>query len=142
MRSKLVLFSAAMLLAANLHAADDEAGVRATVEQYFKGHATGEGQYFASIFHPASSLFAVRNGQFTEIPSADYIGRASGKPAVDEAQRKRTIESIDITGSAAMAKVVLDYPTVVFTDYLSLLRIDGEWKVVNKTFHAEAKKKK
>jgi hypothetical protein len=46
---------------------------------------------------------------------------------------------VDITGNAAMAKIVLDYPQVKFTDYMSLLKIDGEWKIINKTFHAEPK---
>jgi N-carbamoyl-L-amino-acid hydrolase len=34
--------------------------------------------------------------------------------------------SIDITGTAAMAKIELDYPTVFFTDYFLLLKVDGE----------------
>jgi hypothetical protein len=36
---------------------------------------------------------------------------------------------------------VLDYPQVKFTDYMSLLKIDGEWRIVNKTFYAEQKSK-
>ena len=27
-----------------------------------------------------------------------------------------------------IAEIVLDYPQVKFTDYMSLLKIDGEWK--------------
>ncbi|MGH9904872.1 MAG: PQQ-binding-like beta-propeller repeat protein [Pyrinomonadaceae bacterium] len=79
-------------------------------------------------------LSARNKGQFFAI-----IARAAGKPAADEAQRKRAIESIDITGNAAIAKIVLDYPQVKFTDYMSLLKIDGEWKIINKTFYAETK---
>jgi hypothetical protein len=142
MKKKLMLAVVVMLMAVNVFASDEETAVRATVEVYFKGHATGDGQHFAKIFHPASSLFMVREGKFTEIPSADYIARASGKPAADEAQRKRTIENIDITGNAAVAKVKLDYPNAILTDYLSMLKIDGEWKVVNKIFYVEQKTKK
>jgi len=36
----------------------------------------------------------------------------------------------------------LDYPAVKFTDYMTLLKIDGEWKIINKTFYADAKAKK
>ena len=142
MKKKLMFAVVAVLMAVNTFASDEEAAVRSTVEHYFKGHATGQGEHFAKIFHPASSLFMVRDGKFTEIPSADYIARASGKPAADEAQRKRTIEQIDISGTAAIAKVKLDYPNAVLTDYLSMLKIDGEWKVVNKIFHVEQKAKK
>jgi hypothetical protein len=34
---------------------------------------------------------------------------------------------------------VLDYPDAVLTDYMSLLKIDGEWKIVNKIFTVERK---
>ncbi|HLM56224.1 MAG TPA: nuclear transport factor 2 family protein [Pyrinomonadaceae bacterium] len=63
------------------------------------------------------------------------------RPAADEAQRKRSVESADITGNAAVAKLALDYPEVRFTDYMTLLKIEGEWKIVNKAFYAEPKAK-
>jgi len=37
------------------------------------------------------------------------------------------------------AKIVLDYPAVKFTDYMTLLKIDDEWKIINKTFYDEPK---
>ena len=119
----------------------DEAGVRQAIEYYFQGHATGNGEHHKKAFHPEAKLFWIREGQFTQRTSAEYIAGSSGKPAADEAQRKRSITMIDITGNAAVAKVVLDYPQVRFTDYMSLLKIDGEWKIVNKTFVAEPKPK-
>ncbi|HJU65317.1 MAG TPA: nuclear transport factor 2 family protein [Gemmatimonadaceae bacterium] len=117
----------------------DEAEVRAAIEHYLLGHATGQGAHFQQVFHPESKLFWVRDGQLATRTSAEYIAGASGKPADDEAQRKRRITSVDITGNAAMVKVELDYPRVKFTDYMSMLKIDGQWKIVNKTFNAEQK---
>lgn len=32
-------------------------------------------------------------------------------------------------------------PTVTFTDYMSLLKVGDEWKIVNKVFYAEPKAK-
>ena len=117
----------------------EEAKVRACIEDYFRGHATGDGEHFRRAFHPDAKLFFIRDGKVTQWTLEEYAGRASGKPAPDEAQRKRRIESMDITGNAAMAKIVLDYPSVTFTDYMSLLKIGDEWKIVNKTFHANQK---
>ena len=117
----------------------EEAAVRAALENYIRGHATGQGEYFRKIFHPDSKLFAVRDGKYWQLTSEEYIARAPGKPAADEEKRMRRIESVDITGNAAMAKIVLHYPQVKYTDYMSLLKIDGEWKIVNKTFFAENK---
>lgn len=115
----------------------EEAAIRETIEHYFQGHATGNGEHFRKAFHPDAKLFFIRDGKLTQWTSEEYIGRASGKPAADEAQRKRKIDSIDISGNVAVVKLTLDYPSVVFTDYMSMLKIDGQWKIVNKTFHSK-----
>jgi len=115
----------------------EEAGVRAAIEHYFQGHATGQGEHYRKAFHTDAKLCFIREGKLTRGTAEEYISRASGKPAPDEAQRKRRIDSIDITGDSAVVKLTLDYPTVVFTDYMSMLKIDGQWKIVNKTFHAK-----
>ena len=115
----------------------EEAAVRAAIEHYFQGHATGQGEHYRKVFHPDAKLFFIRDGKLTQWTSEEYISRASGKPAADEAQRKRRIDSIDIAGNAAFVKLTLDYPHVIFTDYMSMLKIDGQWKIVNKTFHSQ-----
>jgi hypothetical protein len=130
--------AAAMWLPARAQGAD-ELAVRETIENYFRGHATGNGDYFKKAFHPEARLFWIRDGQLAERTSADYISGASGKPAPDEAKRKRRIESIDITGNAAIVKVALDYPDAHIIDYMSMLKVDGAWKIVNKTFHVNRK---
>ena len=120
-------------------APDEEAAVRAALEHYLLGHATGDGAHYEMVFHPQSKLFWMRDDTLNTRTSADYIAGASGSPAADEDQRRREITMVDVTGDAAVARIVLDYPTVVLTDYMSLLKIDGEWKIVNKIFTAEPK---
>jgi hypothetical protein len=115
----------------------EDTAIRETIQHYFQGHATGQGEHFRKAFHPDAKLFFIRDGRLTQWTSEEYIARASGKPAADEAQRKRIIDSIDISGNAAIVKVTLDYPNVVFTDYMSLLKIEGQWKIINKTFYAK-----
>ena len=117
----------------------DKGGVRLPLENYLKGHATGDGEYFRKAFHTEGNMIFLREGKYMTRSFAEYIAGASGKPAADEAGRKRWIESVDVAGSAAFAKIILDYPTVKFTDYMSLLKINGEWKIVNKSFYAEPK---
>jgi hypothetical protein len=123
----------------NAQVSEKEA-VRVPLENYIKGHSTGDGEYMKKAFHSEGNLIFVRDGKVTTRSFADYIAGFSGKPAADESQRKRVIESIDVVGNAASAKIVLDYPTAKLTDYMSLLKINGEWKIVNKIFTSEPKK--
>jgi hypothetical protein len=130
------------LLAGNSHAQNaEEAAARKPLENYLRGHATGDSAYFKAAFHPEAKLFWMREGKLMQRTSAQYISGATGKPAEDEAQRKRHIASLDITGNSAVAKIVLDYPNALITDYMSLLKVDGEWKIMNKIFYVEPKKK-
>lgn len=50
---------------------------------------------------------------------------------------EKTILYIDISGSAASAKIRLKFSTFAYTDYYNLLKIKGDWKIVNKTFDTE-----
>jgi len=118
----------------------EKAAVRVPLENYIKGHATGDGEYMKKAFHTEGNLIFIRDGKYTTRSFAEYIAGFTGKPAADEAQRKRSIEAIDVVGNAAVAKIVLDYPTAKLTDYMSLLKINGEWKIVNKIFTSEPKK--
>lgn len=120
-------------------APSEEAAVRAALQHYLLGHATGDGAHHAMVFHPVSNLFWIRGDTLNTRTSADYIAGASGSPAEDEDQRRREITMVDVTGDAAVAKIVLDYPDALLTDYMSLLKIDGEWKIVNKIFTVEPK---
>jgi Putative lumazine-binding len=119
----------------------DEAAARVPLENYLKGHATGDGDYMRKAFHPEAKVFSFRDGKLNQLTSAEFAARFTGGPAPDEAQRKRWIESVKITGNAGVGVIVLDYPTVKFTDYMSLLKVDGEWKIINKTFDAAPKTK-
>jgi putative lumazine-binding protein/histidine kinase len=120
-------------------AAADEAAVRQTAELYLQGHATGRGEFMRQAFHPDAKLFSVRDGKVSQVTLDEFVGRLKGKPADDEAKRKRRVASVDVTGTAAVAKIDLDYPDAHIVDYMSLLKVDGSWKIVNKSFHVDRK---
>lgn len=113
----------------------EQRAVAATVELYLQGHATGDGALWRRAFHPEAKLFWVKDGQLAQRTAEEFAASASGRPAADEARRARKISSLDIAGDAAMVKVELRYPEVTFIDYLSLLKLDGQWRIVHKIFH-------
>lgn len=135
-----VLAVAALPLFAEDTASEDRKAIEKTIGYYFEGHATGSGDAMRKAFHPEAKLFWIGDGELKTRTSEEFAAGFKGNVAPDEAQRKRTIESIDIAGNVAIAKIVLDYPAVRFTDYMSLARIGGEWKIVNKTYFADRKK--
>jgi hypothetical protein len=143
MRKAFLLFATLISISAVTAVAQtaDKDAVRIPLENYIKGHATGDGEYMRKAFHTEGNLIFVRDGNYTTRSFAEYIKGFTGKPADDEANRKRAIEAVDVSGNAAVAKIVLDYPAIRFVDYMSLLKINGEWKIVTKIFYAEPKTK-
>ena len=120
---------------------DETAAARVPLENYLKGHATGDGEYMKKAFHTEGSMIFVRDGKYMTRSFADYIAGMNGKPAADEAQRKRWIEKVEVVGNAGIGVIILDYPQGKFVDYMTLLKIGDEWKIVNKSFHFEPKPK-
>ena len=62
-----------------------------------------------------------------------------GKTRGKESEKGRWIESIDISGNTAVAKVILDNPRARVYDFFTLLKIGNEWKIVNKAYTWELK---
>ena len=126
-----------------LHTATEAeaAAARIPLEHYINAHATGNPDFIRKAFFPEAKIMAFRDGKLLNLSVEEFASRFSGKPAADESQRKRRIDSLDITGNAGTARIVLDYPDATLTDYMSLLKVDGEWKIVNKVFNAVPKAK-
>ena len=140
----LMLAGAAGLTASTWTDADERA-IRRHIEQYyFEGVRHADTAAAHRAFHPVAVMYSVRDGRLAERSVPDWLTaiaeRGTKSPGPDAVQRR--IVSVDVTGSAATAKLELVGPDAVITDYMSLLKVDGEWKIVNKTFYAESKSSK
>lgn len=113
--------------------------IKVPLENYIRAHATGNAEFVRQAFYKDARIVALRDGKLLNWSVEEFASRFDGKAADDEAKRRRSYEILEISGSAAIARVDLDYPAVKFTDYMSLLKVDGEWKIVNKSFYAEPK---
>jgi hypothetical protein len=115
----------------------EEAAARVPLELYMRGHAEDNAAHMRAAFLPTARIESVRGGPLTSWTLDVYCQRFKGQPAPDEAQRRRTIDALDIHGTAASARVTLVHGGVTFTDYFVLLKTEGGWKIASKTFHAD-----
>jgi hypothetical protein len=135
-----LLVSAQMSGATTSQASESaQEGIRSTINDYFKGHATGDASYMRKAFLPTAHIEGIREGKFTSWTLDDYCSGFKGTSATDEASRVRTIDSIDVSGNAAMAKATLVHGATTFTDYFVLLKVGEEWKIANKVYSARRK---
>ena len=134
------IFLTAMALAAFGKAADshpEEAAVRETVQHYLHGLKFNDVESLKRAFYPEAKLLWIKRdkqlGQLTQ--EQWYKGFTASAGQEEKGELK--ITSVDITGNAASVKVEEFYETSKYTDYLSLLKLEGGWKIVNKIYVAE-----
>jgi hypothetical protein len=120
----------------------DEAAIRQTVQYYFDGGKNRDSLTLRKAFHPEARMLFVRDGKLTVVPIGEYITRVGSdrrEPGeVDSTERK--VISVDVVGDAAVAKLKLKRPDALLTDYMSLLKVDGRWLIVNKIFTRETRR--
>ena len=117
----------------------EQAAVCFPIQQYFQGHADDDAACMLRAFLPSAHIESMREGVFTSWPLALYCERFKGVPAADEANRRRRIDWIDITGSSACAKITLEHGASTFTDYFVLLNTGEGWRIANKAFSAQVR---
>lgn len=132
------MFIPALIMAAFLPAATTAAddGPRAAVESYFAAHALGNGEFIKKTF-TADARIQFVEGADLKWWTRDEFAKRFQQPAPDEYRRVRRVQRLDISGTAASAVLTLDYPQVLFTDHVSLLKIGDQWKIVSKVFSAD-----
>ncbi len=107
------------------------------VQHYIDGAKSGRGEDMKPAFHKDATIFGYVGADLFAGPIQqlfawnDENGPATGLQA--------RIASIDVNGTIATVRLELDNWTGYrYTDLFTLLKVDGEWKIMNKVFHLHA----
>jgi hypothetical protein len=112
------------------------AALRSVTRDYLDGMVYVDESKLRRAFHPKCLVVGHFAGRL-EYDSVDVFIDAvkagerlpAGTPYFSE------IASIDIAGDTAVVKVTDDYLGIRFTDYLTMLKHEGQWTIVNKAFY-------
>jgi Putative lumazine-binding len=116
--------------------APEQSAITEVVQLYIDGSRDGDADKLRRAFHPDARMFGSLAGQRIDVPIEEFFALASGRPADVDGTYEARIVSVEQVGDAATAAIEETgfWGTLSFTDFFSLSRIDGEWKIVNKTF--------
>lgn len=117
---------------------EDLKAVETCIGNYFEALYTGDtALLMRRVFHPNAHLYAAEmNGGFVDWPMDEFKKVIESRPSPQSsgAERRERIVSIDEAGPATvMVKVEVLVGTRSFVDYLSLLKLDGAWRIISKT---------
>ncbi|WP_104736077.1 nuclear transport factor 2 family protein [Hanstruepera ponticola] len=135
---KNTILSILFVLSLNLISAQSQSGttdiqeISETLMLYIDGTQNGKPEKLKKAFHPDFNLYTVTEEDSLRIRSgAQYVSNVKeGK----KSNRIGRIISIDYENDAAIAKVEILVPNRIYTDYFLLLKYEGAWKIVHKSY--------
>ena len=106
------------------------------VDLYVQGVREGDAAKLREAFHPDARMWGSMGGQRFDVPITEMIAMVDGKPVDVDGSYKTEITAVEQTEDTASVTLAEEgfWGTVSFVDFFALARIDGEWKIVNKTF--------
>ncbi len=128
----LLLTTSTMVFSQN--GADEEA-IRTTLNYYLEGGTNNDFETLKKAFHSTATMRYITNDGYKDVNALEFFGsRMKPGPKQD---RQTEIVYVDVMGNAAHAKLIIKYQDFAFIDFMNLLKVDGEWKIVGKIFYRD-----
>ena len=109
---------------------NDVSAVRATVTNYIEAYYTADAHRMEQTLHPHYLKHMIHGDiRMREWNGAQMVEsvRANNAASLPVAERTEEVSVLDVAGNLASAKLV----TPGWTDYMTLLKVDGEWKILS-----------
>lgn len=138
-----VVFTGALFLlsASALAQGSEREAVNQAMQKVMRAFQAGDANLMFEVLRKDGVVvgYSASRGSVITQTGEEWAKGFPGKPADDEAQRKRSYEIVDVSENAAVVRVMLDYPAWKGVDYLALSKIDGKWMIVSKSWSGQRK---
>lgn len=121
-------------------AANAEAEIRTLLQDYFDGLHFSDVERLGRVFHASAMYACATSGTLQVLDMATYLPVVALRPSPASLGQPREDEivSIEMAGPVtALARVHCTIAPKRFTDLLTLVRVDGQWRILAKVFHFE-----
>ena len=112
--------------------------VRSSLLEYFDALYFCDVEKLQRVFHPAALYATADEAPFLHRSMPEYLTVVAARqsPASREEVRRDHIDCIEFAGSnTAFARVRCSIGTRDFVDFLTLVRVDTQWRIIAKVFH-------
>jgi len=117
---------------------DNFIAVTNTISNYFDGLYHSDAYLLADVFHPQAHYVCATDGEILYLNMDKYFPVVDKRPSPASRREIRNdrILSIEFAGAVtAFARVECSIATKYFTDFLTLIFVDGKWQIISKVFH-------
>lgn len=114
------------------------AEVADALTHYFDGLYFSDTQRLGTIFHPLAIYACATEGSLLHLTMAEYFPIVDNRPSPASRSEPRVdrIVSIEFAGPVtAFVRLNCAIGPKLFTDLLTLAKLDGRWQIMSKVFH-------
>ena len=108
--------------------------IRKTVQLYFDGMIDRDKSKLDHAFLPQARLIGYRGDQLTITSYEEWSSGTANGDKREKSNYKNELVSIRIEGNIALAETELYWPGIYYYDFLTLIKIEGIWKIVHKSW--------
>lgn len=115
----------------------ETADAKKIIEQYVDGCRRGDLELLKSIFHPDAQMAGFLGGELLYGGPGPFFDAVSQNPPPANAGEPYSadISDVKVTGNVAQATLTESgFLGMNFVDYFHLLKNEGRWQIVSKTF--------
>ena len=109
--------------------------VISTASKYVEGLRIGSVEGVSEAFHQDAVMYGITNGELLAGPIKnlyDFVGQNGSAPEI-----QTRLDVLAITPTTAVVRVDMENDAIGadYNDYLTLIKLEGQWKVIAKVFH-------
>ncbi|WP_108803927.1 nuclear transport factor 2 family protein [Aquimarina sp. Aq107] len=115
---------------------DNIKDIENVITNYFEGIFYGEVDKLAPCFTDSAFIYGDINGVPYKKSVIEYLDGVKERKSLNDLNEmfKMEVVGIDIIGNVAMVKLRVPMLGYNYYDYLSLAKVNDNWKIVNKIF--------
>jgi hypothetical protein len=119
---------------------DGAAEARAVMERYVDAVYKADVETLRSLFHPAAVMSGYLGDTLLAGSPEPFLADVVGRPSMESTGAPYKAHMMDVHASSLTASLRLEetgfFGVANFVNYFHLLKVDGEWKIVSKTFQS------
>ena len=117
----------------------DSNEIKKVLQTYFDACNENCGDKMDSILHNAAHVYGhAEGGTLNDMDKEFFVDLIRSEQPAEDFPRADEILSIDFTGeNTAIARVKLRVGNTLYTDILSLIRLEGKWMIISKLYSGQ-----
>jgi hypothetical protein len=117
---------------------EDIAAVTEVARSYYEGMIAGDEALLSRAFHPRACIVGNFQGELEWLTLEEFVAECKEGSGAAVGPSVWRLDGLSVEGDTALIRLGGQYAGEWYSDDLSMLRINGSWRIVHKTWFVHA----